>query len=856
MPDGIVRIKVGLNTDTAVKDADRLGKEVQDTLNKVSTRELDSKTLTFIKNLTAASNRVQKLTRDLEAFGNKKIPTEEYSEIAKRLEKAKSEFDKFLIKQDEMTEKGQTSGKAWEEIDAKLEKLGTLIREDEAELKNLVDTGKAFTLGKDTYKYQDMANNLNIANQATNILLEKYNEMSSAQSNVAQSSEEMGKAEEQQADKTDKAEKSTNKATEALRKFNSALGSAGRSAFTSLGNALSKLGGMFKNLAHHTKDTNKNQLNLGKTVKKSLGLILRYVFGIRGLFMLFRKLRGYVTEAFKVMAQEIPEVNTAISNMGTAFKQLKASFGTAFQPLLQAIEPIITSVIEKLVHLMNYIARIFASLTGQNYIYEATVANYDYAKSAEAAEKANKGALASFDKLNVISKDSGKVSGLGLDKDSVKYAKTAIEPINFKTTKLYKSLEGVFKLIEKIGGTFKSIWEGGAGEEVISHLKGTFEGLIRIVNNLADSLANAWDKNEVGKSITKKIFDIFNKIWDTIESCVDATSRWAANLDFYPLLESIDGILGEISGILDPVLEMVEDLYINYLLPMGKWFVEKLAPALGDLIEKYLKVIKRIIDWLKPKLKWLMDNIIKPIGEKVGEAFLSICESIGEVLDVIYENCDSLFKSLDDWLWPLVQSIASFLRDVFLNVVGLVQGAVEGLLNLVKNIIPDFTGAFQGILDFISGVFTLDWEKAWKGIQRIFLNIFNGIISIFEGIMNLIIDGLNKISFDLPDFLGGAHIGFDFEHVHWARWEVPELAQGAVLPPNQPFLAMVGDQKQGTNVEAPLSTIQEAVANVLKDIKIKCIFDVQGDPNRIFKVVQKGANIYYNQYGTDAFSHS
>ena len=44
---------------------------------------------------------------------------------------------------------------------------------------------------------------------------------------------------------------------------------------------------------------------------------------------------------------------------------------------------------------------------------------------------------------------------------------------------------------------------------------------------------------------------------------------------------------------------------------------------------------------------------------------------------------------------------------------------------------------------------------------------------------------------------------------------IPKLAQGAVIPPNAPFFAMLGDQKHGTNIEAPLETIQEAVANVM-----------------------------------------
>jgi hypothetical protein len=85
-------------------------------------------------------------------------------------------------------------------------------------------------------------------------------------------------------------------------------------------------------------------------------------------------------------------------------------------------------------------------------------------------------------------------------------------------------------------------------------------------------------------------------------------------------------------------------------------------------------------------------------------------------------------------------------------------------------------------------------------------NMVNGLIRrIVEG-LNRLIDLLNIFGFDIPDVLGGGRVGFEV-----SRLSVPQLARGAVLPPNKPFLAMVGDQKSGTNVEAPLDTIVEAV---------------------------------------------
>ena len=94
----------------------------------------------------------------------------------------------------------------------------------------------------------------------------------------------------------------------------------------------------------------------------------------------------------------------------------------------------------------------------------------------------------------------------------------------------------------------------------------------------------------------------------------------------------------------------------------------------------------------------------------------------------------------------------------------------------------------------------------------------NGIIGMFEKMINWIVNGLNKISFDVPDWvpeIGGKSFGFNIPEVKFDRVSIPRLAQGAVIPPNRKFLAVLGDQTSGTNIEAPLSTIKQAVREEL-----------------------------------------
>lgn len=163
----------------------------------------------------------------------------------------------------------------------------------------------------------------------------------------------------------------------------------------------------------------------------------------------------------------------------------------------------------------------------------------------------------------------------------------------------------------------------------------------------------------------------------------------------------------------------------------------------------------------------------------------------------------------------------------FGNVLNAFFANVQNIWNAVKNI-------FTGIVSFVKNVFAGDWGAAWDSIVQVFKGIWeylvavvkvpiNGIIGMINGLVsgvcagvNGIIGLLNKLKFDIPDWvpgLGGQTFGFNIKPLNTPQ--IPLLAQGAVLPANKPFMAVVGDQKHGTNVEAPLETIKRALAEVL-----------------------------------------
>lgn len=119
----------------------------------------------------------------------------------------------------------------------------------------------------------------------------------------------------------------------------------------------------------------------------------------------------------------------------------------------------------------------------------------------------------------------------------------------------------------------------------------------------------------------------------------------------------------------------------------------------------------------------------------------------------------------------------------------------------------------------IAPVFTAEW---WANLAR---NALNGFISIFESAINGIISGinfliscLNKIQVSIPDWvpvLGGKTFGINIPPV--SSVTLPRLAEGAVIPPNREFLAVLGDQKSGTNIETPLSTMVQAFKQAMNE---------------------------------------
>ena len=183
-------------------------------------------------------------------------------------------------------------------------------------------------------------------------------------------------------------------------------------------------------------------------------------------------------------------------------------------------------------------------------------------------------------------------------------------------------------------------------------------------------------------------------------------------------------------------------------------------------------------------------------------------------------------------LAPLLQwAAATFGPGVSLVFSGLATAAA-GFVGVVADCINIALTVLQGLADFVSSVLTGQWDAAWNTMaetvsavwQKIVAMVqnaasaaVNAVKSMFDGLLSIVQNILSAIGGVAGRvgavFKGGGAAVQPFAALH--ALPVPALAGGAVIPANRRFLAMLGDQRSGTNVEAPLDTIKQAVAEVL-----------------------------------------
>lgn len=235
------------------------------------------------------------------------------------------------------------------------------------------------------------------------------------------------------------------------------------------------------------------------------------------------------------------------------------------------------------------------------------------------------------------------------------------------------------------------------------------------------------------------------------------------------------------------------------------------------------------------------------------------------------ELCDAVkvrFQQLSTWISSV------FARD-WSKQFGIIGDYMNGWTKNIKNIIDSIKQIFNGMVTFVSSVLSGNWRRAWEGIKQIFSGIWNAMASAVKSPINLIISfmnamlraaqtmqngfasAMNHMNIQLPkwlqDFTGWSSVGFNFHY--WSAPYIPYLAKGAVIPPNKEFMAVLGDQKNGNNIEAPESLIRQIVREESgggQKQRIEIPVYLKG--KQIYKAVVEEGKVVMSQTGMNPFA--
>lgn len=293
--------------------------------------------------------------------------------------------------------------------------------------------------------------------------------------------------------------------------------------------------------------------------------------------------------------------------------------------------------------------------------------------------------------------------------------------------------------------------------------------------------AGAFEEAEVGTGM--------QGIIDKLTPFRDLLNQWIQETDFSPLIDSFNNLATACAPFSGYVYDGLLWFMQNILLPLASWTIQDAAPAFLNMLAKGMEFLGKTIETVRPSFDYIWSNVLKPIAEFTGETFIWALDTIGQTFSDLSDLMTEKGDKINEILTAVGKGMELLWNVIYKPILQLMRGGISTLLRYIVRIVGDMIDVFSGIVEFVSGVFTGDWKKAWNGLVDIFKGAVNWIIDIFEGVVNTIIDGINSISIDIPDWvpkIGGSHFGPNL-----ARLEIPRLATGGIT--SGPTTALIGE---------------------------------------------------------------
>ena len=411
------------------------------------------------------------------------------------------------------------------------------------------------------------------------------------------------------------------------------------------------------------------------------------------------------------------------------------------------------------------------------------------------------------------------------------------------------------------------------------------EGLIIFIGRLSESLAGFINSPALSEFLTmienwmdsvtpEDVADAFEKIAVAITALKVASIAFPAITTAFSAFSKVSTVLKGVLSLLSPVISVLGSAISFLASPIGIAIVAVAALTAGfvylynhceefknsidtlynDHIKPFFDSIIEGVGKLKEKFMEFWDSYVKPMLEEWGEKFGilweehikpaldKIVDAVGRVFDALKELWEEVIEPLAEWI---IDNVLPVLLPIIDEVFNTALDLIAGMFDAIGDLADIIADCVELVVDLLQG----DWSGAWEHAKSIVKTVWDGITGIIKGAVEKITGWINKLLslFGQAEDKGALGSRQSESYSNMARSmsamssisspyvanpaftalntaPIPRLATGAVIPANREFLAVLGDQKHGTNVEAPLDTIkqatEESVLNVLSKLGI------------------------------------
>ena len=665
---------------------------------------------------------------------------------------------------------------------------------------------------------------------------------------------------------------------------------------------------------------------LGKVLQGQTSALSRYGYSFdenQEKLLKFGKEEQKVATLAEVVEESVSGVNKALADTPTGkvkqlsndFSDLKETLGKFLTEIAYPIVVQLDVIVKKLNEVFTEAAKGIKELFGIaddvsiGGMSDSTVElddtsadtadNFaDIAESAKEAEKANKGSLAAFDELNVLSFDNGSGETANDNTQIAQTANTAQIAIDDLNKSVNKTNFGGF--IEKIRGiidAYKPIIDsvknystevtktakqtvqkyldeyGGTVNEYSKRINGniqngvsqTSSGIANIINEAAKSQDRMSDQLSSGYADLLGGASIFSLSFaDVFTDMYDISSK---NFEQWTIDNS--GLIGNFFDGVNQNAATFSSTFGGILADIGTsltdWWDNTGSQAFDNLSKAFYDVQTVLLDFWTSYISPFVDYVINSVGElwdnHLSKLWSGILEFISSLMDTVAAIWNGLLRPIYDTfvkrIMPSIMSAIKSVWDIISDVVGMVVDVIAGVIKSAK-----------GLLDFITGIFTGDMEKAVKGFAEFVHGICIMIWGVIKGVLNVIIDALNTVWSALygvlksivdgvGDFVGA--IGDLFgQNWYFSMPEepprIPRLANGTVIPANYgEFAAILGDNKRDPEIVSPIPAMKQAFLEALAESGMigggsgDIVIEIDG--REVFRAVKKENDTQKRRHG-------